>query len=255
MTTRFEKFVSLVERLRRECPWDRSQTHESMRESLIEEAYEVVDAIDRSDADDLKGELGDVLLNVVFHSVLANESGSFNIDDVLESETVKLVARHPHVFGEEKAEEQETVLKNWERIKREEEGRESVLDGVPSALPALQFAQRVQSKAARVGFDFATADDAWEKVTEELHEIEQVGPTGDEEDLASEIGDLLFAVVNYARLRGISAEMVLRQTNAKFNRRFRHIEKELDRLGRSPDTSTLEEMDALWEESKRAEDR
>lgn len=253
MKGRFEEFVALVERLRRECPWDRNQTHESIRESIIEEAYEVVDAIDRADYQDLKVELGDVLLNVVFHAVMAKEADAFAIEDVLESETAKLVARHPHVFGNEEAHEQESVLKNWERIKREQEGRESVLDGIPPALPALQFAHRVQSKAARVGFDFATPDDAWSKVTEELDEIDRIRD-GEEDDLAGEIGDLLFAIVNYARLRGLSAETALRRTNSKFADRFRFIERALENEGRSPDTASLEEMDSLWDEAKRRED-
>lgn len=253
MSTTFDDFVSIIQRLRKECPWDRAQTHSSIRSALIEEAYEVVESIDLNDMEALKQELGDVILNAVFHAVMAEEAGSFTIDDVLVSESKKLVRRHPHVFGEAKVDSVEAVHRNWEQIKLTEGGRTSALDGIPSALPALQFAERVQGKAARVGFDFETPDEAWGKVREELGELEQVR-NADDGALESELGDLLFALVNYGRLRGVSPEMALRATNKKFLRRFRYIESQLDSEGRSIGEATLEEMDELWDEAKRCED-
>jgi len=272
MSTTFDDFVSLIRRLRKECPWDREQTHQSIRTALIEEAYEAVESIDRKDMESLSRELGDVILNVVFHAVMAEETGDFTIEDVLTSESEKLIRRHPHVFGDTEVDGVEAVHRNWEQIKRKEEGRTSALDGIPAALPALQYAERVQGKAARVGFDFETPEDAWSKVLEELGELEQVRNAdrgkhegkheskhqgkheGEREgELESELGDLLFAVVNYARLRRISPEMALRATNEKFSRRFRYIERRLELGGRSTDEATLEEMDALWEEAKAGE--
>jgi XTP/dITP diphosphohydrolase/tetrapyrrole methylase family protein/MazG family protein len=250
----FEDFVAIVRRLRKECPWDREQTHTSIRDAMIEEAYEVVDAIDAGDLAALKLELGDVILNAVFHAILAEENSAFTIDDVLRAESEKLIARHPHVFGDVEAPDTQTVLQNWEEIKRKEGGRTSALDGVPSGLPALQYAHRMQSKAARVGFDFESAETAWEKVAEEVGELERVRNTDDAE-FEAELGDLLFAIVNYARLRGFKAEASLRRTNHKFASRFRFIEERLEASGRSLKTATLEEMDELWEEAKGREDR
>lgn len=253
MSETFDDFTSIIRRLRRECPWDKEQTHSSIRTALIEEAYEAVEAIDQKEMVALKHELGDVILNVVFHAVMAEETGDFTIDDVLTSETEKLIRRHPHVFGDTDVDGVESVHRNWEQIKRNEQGRSSALDGIPSALPALQFAERVQGKAARVGFDFDTPDDAWEKVREELGELEVVR-NADKDELESELGDLLFAVVNYGRLRGISPEMALRATNEKFVRRFQYIESQLTNRGESIDDATLEEMDALWDEAKGREE-
>lgn len=252
MAIDFDGFVALVKHLRKECPWDREQTHDSLREAMVEEAYEVVDAIERRDWETLKGELGDVMLNAVFHAVIREEAGGFAVDDVLAAESDKLIARHPHVFGDVEVDDAEAVHRNWEQIKRTEEGRRSVLDGVPPALPALQFAQRVQEKAARVGFDFEKPDDAWDKVAEELGEVDRIRTSDDHDDrrLAEELGDLLFAIVNYARLRGITAETALRSTNAKFVERFRYVERQLEEAGGSVEEASLEEMDELWEEVK-----
>jgi MazG family protein len=252
MSKRFEELVEIVERLRVECPWDREQTHESIRSSLIEEAYEAVDAVDREDWDSLKKELGDVILNAIFHAVMASETGRFSIDDVLEAVTAKLIVRHPHVFGDVEVESTEQVLGNWEEIKQKEEGRASLLDGIPSSLPALQYADRIQSKAARVGFDFPVADDAWDKVDEELREFHEI-PESDEQRLAEEFGDVLFAIVNYGRLLGIDPEMALRGTNAKFVRRFQFVETSLEKSGSTPSGATLEEMDRLWDHAKSQE--
>jgi len=256
----FADFVAVVRRLRRECPWDREQTHASVRHLLIEEAYEAVDAIEKEDWPDLKGELGDLLLHVVFHSEIAETThGEFEFEDVVRVEMEKLVRRHPHVFGDIAVSGTGEVLRNWEQIKQQEraaggEGRRSVLDGVPAQLPALLRAQRVQEKAAGVGFDFPEADGAWEKVEEEIHELKTL--LASEADAATrekEFGDVLFALVNYARFTGVNPENALRATVDKFQRRFTHVEARLAASGRSFEESDLAEMDSYWDEAKRRE--
>ena len=245
-------FVALVRHLRRDCPWDREQTHASTRHHLLEEAYEAADAIAREDWDDLRKELGDVLLHVVFHSTIAEADGRFSLLDVVRGETEKLVRRHPHVFGEAAAGDSAAVLKRWERIKQAERAAEpatGALGGVPLALPALLRAHRMQEKAAGVGFDFPNAEEAWAKVDEELAEFQAA--EGDARQ--AELGDVLFALVNHARLAGLSAENALQDTNAKFARRFGHVERRLAETGRTPEGATLAEMDALWDEAKRTE--
>ena len=250
----YADLVAVVRRLRRECPWDREQTHDSVKHLTIEEAYELVDAIDRGDPAEVQEELGDLLLHVLFHAHIAETDGTFDVADVMRAEMTKLVRRHPHVFGDEAVGGTGDVLRNWEAIKRAEraeagapEAAPSALDGVPDALPALLRAERVQEKAAAVGFDFPDAEGAWAKVEEEAEEVRAAETAGALED---EVGDLLFAVVNYARLRGVVPEAALRRTVAKFSRRFRHVEAGLaDRAGRP----TLEDMDALWDEAKAAE--
>ena len=252
MSRQFDDFVAIVKRLRKECPWDREQTHESIRSAMIEEAYEVVDAVDRKDPVDLEKELGDVILNAVFHAVMAEESGHFDIDGVLETISDKLIERHPHVFGDTDVENTKQVLENWEQIKRRQEKRESLLDGIPPSLPALQYAERVQAKAARVGFDFASPEDAWEKVEEESREVHDVAPD-DQPAFEEEFGDLLFALVNYGRMRGVDPEMALRGANSKFVRRFRFIERTFAESDRSLEDASLDEMDAVWNAAKEAE--
>lgn len=248
----FEDFVAIVRRLRRECPWDVQQTHDSTKHLTIEEAYELVDAIDAGDPVDVQKELGDLFLHVLFHAHIAETDGTFDLSDVMRSEMTKLVRRHPHVFGDEVVSGTGEVLRNWEAIKRAEraeagetEARPSALDGVPGTLPALLRAERVQEKAAATGFDFPSADDAWAKVREEADEVRAADSADALED---EIGDLLFAVVNYARLQGVVPETALRRTVDKFSRRFQTVEAHLgDRMAEAG----LEEMDALWEASKR----
>ena len=250
----YADFVAVVRRLRRECPWDREQTHDSVKHLTIEEAYELVDAIDAGDPAEVQKELGDLFLHVLFHAHIAETEGTFDIADVMRAEMTKLVRRHPHVFGDEVVGGTGDVLRNWEAIKRAEraeagspEAAPSALDGVPDALPALLRAERVQQKAAGIGFDFPDAEGAWAKVREEAEEVRRAESADALED---EVGDLLFAVVNYARLRGVVPETALRRTVAKFSRRFRHVEAGLaDR----PDAPTLAEMDALWDEAKAAE--
>ena len=250
----FEDFVAIVRRLRRECPWDREQTHDSTKHLTIEEAYELVEAIDQGRPAEVAKELGDLFLHVLFHAHIAETDGMFDLADVMRAEMTKLVRRHPHVFGDEVVGGTGDVLRNWEAIKRAEreeagatEAPPSALDGVPGTLPALLRAERVQEKAAAVGFDFPDAEDAWEKVREEADEV-RAAETDDQ--LEDEVGDLLFAVVNYARLRGVVPETALRRTVDKFSRRFRAVEAGLaDRA----DAPTLDEMDALWEAAKAAE--
>lgn len=254
----YADFVAIVRRLRRDCPWDREQTHDSVKQLTIEEAFELVHAIDKGDAEDIKKELGDLFLHVLFHAHIAETEGGFTIKDVMEAEVEKLVRRHPHVFGEEVVSGAGEVLRNWEAIKRaereaDENGRtSSVLDGVPVAMPALLRAERVQEKAAAVGFDFPEAEDAWQKVEEEIGELKALS-NDDPDSLEEEFGDVLFALVNYARFRGVVPENALRRTVSKFSRRFRHIEARLDEQCRTTDAASLEEMDALWEEAKALE--
>ncbi len=249
----YEEFVQIVRRLRRECPWDREQTHESVKHLLIEEAYEVVEAIDTGDIAELKKELGDVFLHVLFHSVIAEENGSFTLEEVIRTETAKLIRRHPHVFGEDEAEDSAQVVENWEKIKRKEDERTSVLQGVPKHLPALLRAYRVQSKAAGVGFDFPEREGAWQKVDEELDELHEAQQEGSSEQISEEFGDLLFALVNYARFLDVNPENALRETTQKFIDRFQHIESRLAAEGKIPDDVSLETMDRYWNEAKAAE--
>lgn len=243
-------FVAIVRHLRRKCPWDREQTHESVKHMLIEETFEAIDAIDRDDPRELSRELGDVLLHVAFHSAIAEESGSFRLIDVIRQITEKLVRRHPHVFADTEVDGVAEVLTNWERIKMDEGGRKSVLDGVPRALPSLLRAHRIQEKAAAVGFDFATPDAAWTKVEEELSEYRRADAAAPSEREA-ELGDVLFSIVNYARLSGLNAENALRIACNRFDTRFGFVERILAEQGRSPRDASLKEMDALWEKGKR----
>jgi XTP/dITP diphosphohydrolase/tetrapyrrole methylase family protein/MazG family protein len=252
----YADFAAIVKQLRRDCPWDREQTHASVKHLLIEEAYEVVDAIDREDWDELAEELGDVFLHVLFHARIAEEDRRFSMEDVLEAETEKLIRRHPHVFGDRQAGDADAVLQSWEEIKQaEREGEDdeppSALDGVPQQLPALLQALRIQEKAAGVGFDFPDREGAWEKVEEELAEFrETIDDGAPDEEREAEFGDLLFALVNYARFADVNPENALRATNAKFTDRFSYIERRLREDGRSWDDVSLADADVLWEEAK-----
>ena len=247
----FSDFVAVVHQLRRDCPWDREQTHASTKHLTLEEAYEVAHAIDAEDWNELEGELGDLLLHGLFHSRIAEEAGRFTLESVLRRETQKLIRRHPHVFGEEAAENAEEVKETWEAVKRtereeeENERRSSALEGVPEALPALLKAERVQQKAASTGFDFASRAASWDKVEEELREFRQAEGASPEER-EEELGDLLFALTAYARSEELVAENALRGTVEKFARRFRRIEPSLEE-------ATPGEMKRLWEEAKETE--
>ena len=247
---KFNEFVEIVKRLRKECPWDREQTNDSIKAATIEEAYEVVEAIDKKNYDDLKKELGDLLLHVVFHTIIASETKSFTIDDVIDSIKEKLIRRHPHIFGEVKVSGSEEVKKNWEEIKLSE-GRESVLDGVPEMLPALQRAHRLQEKAAKVGFDWEKKEDVWKKVIEEVEEMHKSEGEGNFDKLEDEIGDVFFALVNYARFLSVNPENALRRTNTKFINRFGYVERKIKESGKKLTESNLKEMDYYWEESKK----
>ncbi len=254
--SQFDELVEIMSRLRSPggCPWDREQTHRTLKPYLIEEAYEVLDAVDGGDDRDLREELGDVLLQIVFHAQIASETGRFDIDDVVAAISGKLIRRHPHVFGDSTVESSDHVAQNWEAIKsdeREEKGRDpSILDGIPSHLPSLLRARQVQKRAARVGFEWEHPQEAVEKAREEVEEFLQARSEADPDRLAEELGDVLFALVNVARYYGICSEDALRKTIDKFHVRFRFIESELRKQGREPLTATPEEMDQLWEEAK-----
>ena len=229
-TGAFRKFVMIVRRLRRDCPWDRRQTHRSLRHSLLEETYEVIHAIDDDDRDELAAELGDLLLHIIMHATIAEQKGEFTLEDVLEGISRKLVRRHPHVFGTAKARTAGEVKQTWERLKMEE-GRSSRLQGIPATLPALQRSLRMQQRAANVGFDWADAKDIWAKVREELSELQEAFERGSAREREEEFGDFLFALVNLARFLKIHPEDALRQTNRKFEQRFRFIERALKAQG------------------------
>ncbi len=248
----FNELVSIVHRLRLECPWDREQTHESLRPALIEEAYETIEAIDSRDYTELKKELGDLLLHIVFHSVLGTESGSFTLEQVIRGESEKLIYRHPHVFGTTQVSGSEEVKKNWEQLKRREKGRTSVLDGVPESLPALQRGTRIQEKASKVGFDWQDTSSVWKKVREEIEEFEAESDPAKRQE---EFGDLLFALVNVSRHEKVDAETALREATKKFERRFRQVEQTVESSGKPMTEFTLEELDAIWDEVKRLEAR
>ena len=252
--TSFEAFQEIISHLRAPdgCPWDREQTHESLRTHLIEEAYEALEAIDSGDFGAIQEELGDLLLQIVLHSQIASEEGEFTVNTVIKGIYDKIIRRHPHVFGEVQLDGVTGVLQNWERLKeaeRKDNGKEKkgLLDGVPLSLPALIQAQEYQDRAARVGFDWPVVDGVLDKVAEEIQEIKDAT---NEKELAEEIGDLFFALVNLARWKKIDAESALRETNLKFKRRFSYVEQSAKQKERSLSDMTLEEMDALWDEAK-----
>ncbi len=243
-----------MERLRSPngCPWDREQTHKSLLPYLIEETYEVVDAVERGIDEELKEELGDLLLQVVFHSQIAKERGAFTIEDVVDSIARKLVERHPHVFGgRDDIKSAEDVSREWEKLKEKEgKKRESVLDGIPSSLPALERAYKLQKRAEKVGFDWRSFEGIKEKLLEELDEIESELKRGNREKLEEEVGDFLFMAVNLSRFLGIHPETALRKANRKFEERFRFMEKKAKEMGRSLSDMDIDEMEELWQEAK-----
>ncbi|MCL4818888.1 MAG: nucleoside triphosphate pyrophosphohydrolase [Vicinamibacteria bacterium] len=260
---RFERLVRLIAKLRAPggCPWDREQTHQTLKPMTLEEAYEVLEAIDAGDPEELRSELGDLLLQVVFHADMAQESGTFDVDGVVAAITDKMVRRHPHVFGEDDASTPAEVLRNWEALKAAEraakgkdQGPASMLDSVSKAHPALMEAFQMTTKVSRVGFDWPHAEAAMGKLEEELGELRAAARAGaGTKAIEEELGDLIFSAVNVARLLGVDPESALKAANRKFRRRFRHVETRLEERGRKPADSTLDEMDALWEESKRRE--
>lgn len=253
----FDELAGLMTRLRGPdgCPWDRKQTLASLKPFIIEESYEVVDAIDRDDRGALAEELGDFLLQAVFIAEITREEGSFDIGDAVTAIHDKLVRRHPHVFGDVIANDAEQVLVNWEKLKNEERKAEnkSVLAGVPQTLPALLKAARLTEKAARVGFDWRRTEDVFDKLDEEVGELREAIDSGDESRIHDEIGDLLFTIANIARKLNVNAEEALQSTNRKFRRRFESMESSVREDGRNLDQLSLEQMDALWDEAKAAE--
>lgn len=260
MTTRkeqlesFERLLDIMDELREKCPWDQKQTFESLRKLSIEEVYELGDAILKMDKNEIKKELGDILLHIVFFSKMASETNDFDIGDVIRFLIEKLVYRHPHVFGETVVQNAQQVEENWEALKLKEKDREKrVLGGVPGSLPALVKANRIQEKARGVGFDWEHKEQVWDKVKEELLEFEDEIRYNNQKRMEAELGDLIFSIVNAARLYGLDPESALERTNQKFIRRFNYLEEQTLLKGKSLHNMSLEEMDVFWEEAKKNE--
>lgn len=245
----FERLLIIMDDLRAQCPWDKKQTMESLRHLTIEEVYELGDAILDQDLDEVKKELGDVLLHIVFYSKIGSESNAFDIADVCNSISDKLVERHPHIYGDVKVNNEEDVKRNWEQIKLKE-GKKSVLEGVPNSLPALVKANRIQDKVAGVGFDWEKPEQVWEKVEEELQELRNEVQLNNKDQIENELGDVLFSMVNYARFLNINPENALERTNKKFIKRFQYLETKAKAMNKSLRDMTLAEMDVFWEEAK-----
>lgn len=250
----FNELLDIMDELRAGCPWDKVQTFESLRHLTIEETYELSESILDKDLEGIRNELGDLMLHLVFYAKIGSESGRFDIGDVLQYINEKLVNRHPHIYGDVEANDPKTVKDNWEKIKLKE-GRKSVLSGVPVSLPPLVKAFRIQEKAKGVGFDWEEPEQVWDKVLEELNELHYEVKNGmDHDRMEHELGDLLFALVNYARFIDVNPEDALERTNKKFIKRFQHLEKKAEEMGKSLKNMTLAEMDVFWEEAKKLKD-
>jgi MazG family protein len=251
----FRKLLEIMDELREKCPWDREQTFESLRKLTIEETYELGDAILKSDLQEIKKELGDLIMHIVFYTKIGSEKGAFTMTDVIEGINEKLIYRHPHVFGDTEVANSREVLENWESLKLKEKGRNNrVLEGVPADMPALVKANRIQEKASGVGFDWEFKEQVWDKVKEEIGELATEISNVDPDKIESEFGDLFFAMVNAARLYGVDPEAALERTNLKFIQRFNYLENETLQKGRDLKKMTLAEMDEIWEEAKRDEE-
>jgi XTP/dITP diphosphohydrolase len=249
--TAFGRLLEIMDELRAKCPWDKKQTLESLRYLTIEETYELSDSILEKNMDGIKKELGDLMMHLVFYSKIASETGDFDILDVLSNIIAKLIHRHPHIFGDVKVNSAKEVRDNWEKIKLQEKGNESVLSGVPKSLPAIVKAYRIQEKASGVGFDWEQAEQVWDKVIEEMTELkEEVSKGASHERREDELGDLLFAIVNYARFIDVNPEDALERTNRKFIQRFQYLEEKAKKLHKPLHDMTLAEMDVFWEEAK-----
>ncbi|MBN9282811.1 MULTISPECIES: nucleoside triphosphate pyrophosphohydrolase [Flavobacterium] len=246
----FSRLLDIMEDLRAQCPWDKKQTMESLRHLTIEEVYELGDAILDNDLDEIKKELGDVLLHIVFYSKIGSEKGAFDIADVANSISDKLIERHPHIYGDVVVENEEQVKQNWEKLKLKE-GKKSVLEGVPKSLPALVKASRIQDKVKGVGFDWEEPHQVWEKVQEELEELQVEVAKADQDKIESEFGDVLFSMINYARFLNVNPEDALERTNKKFIKRFQYLESKAGEMGKPLADMTLAEMDVFWEEAKK----
>jgi tetrapyrrole methylase family protein / MazG family protein len=253
--TRFSRLVEIMAILRSEngCPWDREQSHSSLRQHLLEEAYEVIEAIDEGRLDELAGELGDLLLQIVFHAQMAAEEGLFTIDDVVAAINDKLIRRHPHVFGDAVVKTASEQIVKWEQTKLKKEGKRSAIDGVPRELPALLRATRIQGKAAAVGFDWPEVTPVWDKIQEEIGELQAAVQSGVRDHVEDEMGDLLFSIVNVSRFLKVNPEDALRRTIEKFSYRFKKVEAEFVRRGQTMDQVPLPELDAVWEDVKKQE--
>lgn len=250
----FARLLDVMDELRVKCPWDREQTNESLRANTIEETYELAEAILNNDNDEIKKELGDLLLHVVFYAKIGEEKEAFDIADISNSLCDKLIFRHPHVFGDQQADSAGKVEQSWEQIKLKEKGRkQSVLEGVPAALPALVKAYRIQDKARNAGFDWNQRHDVWDKVKEELGELEAEIEQMDDNRIEAEFGDMLFSIINAARLYKVNPDNALERTNRKFIYRFNYMEKKVKEQGRALKDMTLEEMEEIWQEAKRAQ--
>jgi XTP/dITP diphosphohydrolase len=247
----FSRLLQIMDELREQCPWDQKQTFETLRQLTIEETYEMADAITDKDYPSLEGELGDLFLHLVFYSKMGSEQGLFDVESVLNKICDKLVYRHPHIYGDVKADDEETVKANWEKLKLKE-GKKSVLEGVPASLPALVKATRIQEKVKGIGFEFEKAEDVWAKVQEELSEL-KVEIDNNTDQVEEEFGDVLFSLVNYARFLKISPENALAKTNQKFIKRFQEMEQLLAQDGLLAQDQNLEKLDLYWERAKRSE--
>ena len=243
----FDRLLTIMDELRENCPWDKKQTMESLRHLTIEETYELSDAIIEKDLDEIKKELGDLMLHLVFYARIGSEKGRFDVTDVLNGVCDKLIRRHPHIYGDVDVEDEEAVKANWEKIKLQEKGNKSVLGGVPTSLPALVKAMRIQEKARGVGFDWDHQGQVWDKVQEEMNEFRE---ETDPQKQSAEFGDLLFSLINYARFVEINPEEALERTNKKFIKRFQFLEMESKKDGKRLEEMTLPEMDAYWEKAK-----
>jgi len=244
-----DNLLTIMDELREKCPWDKKQTLESLRHLTIEETYELADAILENDLDEVKKELGDLLLHIVFYARIGSETNHFDIADVADSIAEKLIHRHPHVYGDIKVQNEEEVKQNWEKLKLKE-GKKSVLEGVPKSLPALVKASRIQDKVAGVGFDWEEPQQVWEKVQEELNELNEEVIEGNKENIEAEFGDVLFSMINYARFIGVNPENALERTNKKFIKRFQFLENAAKKENKQLSEMSLKEMDVFWERSK-----
>ena len=251
----FERLLIIMDELREQCPWDKKQTMETLRHLTIEEVYELGDAILDNNLEEVKKELGDLLLHIVFYSRIGSETKDFDIADVCNTIADKLIERHPHIYGDVKVENEEDVKRNWEQIKLKEKGRKSVLQGVPASLPAMVKANRIQDKAAGVGFDWEAPNQVWEKVEEELKEFKLEADHGNCDKMESEFGDVLFSLINYARFLKINPENALERTNKKFIKRFQYLESKSLEINKKLADMTLAEMDVFWEEAKRFQNK
>jgi len=244
-----ERLLDIMDDLRTGCPWDRKQSFDSLRHLTIEEVYELADAILEKNPEEIKKELGDLLLHIVFYAKIGSETGDFDIADVAHTISDKLVYRHPHIYGDVKVADEKEVKENWEKLKLKE-GKKSVLEGVPKSLPAMVKAMRIQEKAKGVGFDWDTKEQVWEKVLEEINEFKEEVDKQNHEKMEEEFGDVLFALINYARFVGINPETALEKTNKKFIQRFQFLEKETAKAGKKLQDMSLEEMEAYWQKAK-----